>query len=84
MQNLGRFRKIKLNQVIFFCSFGMFLSVSTGGYLAELAAVEKQIVPCQVCLKFDRDGAIGPLLHYDLFLRKKYTFGYGNPLNLTG
>ena len=84
MQNLGRFGKMRLNQVIFFCLFGMFLSVSTGGYLAELAAVKKQIVPCQVCLKFDRDGAIGPLLHYDLFLQKKYTFGYSNPLNLTG
>ena len=70
MQNLGRFRKMKLNKVIFFCLFGMFLSVSTGGYLAELAAVEKQIVPCEVCLKFNHDGAVGPLVHYDLFLQK--------------
>ena len=62
----------------------MFLSVSTGGYGTELTAAENQIVPCQVCLKFDRDGAIGPLLNYDLFRQKKYTFGYSNPLNLTG
>ena len=84
MQNLGRFREMKLNKVIFFCLFSMFFSVFTGGYLAGLAALEKQIVPCQACLKFNRDGAIGPLVHYDLFFRKNYTFGYNNPLNLTG
>ena len=67
MQNLGRFGEIKLNKVIFFCLFGMLLSVSTSGYVAELAAAEKQIVYCQVCLEFDRDGAIGPLVHYDFF-----------------
>ena len=70
MQNLGRFGEIKLNRVIFFCLFGMFLSVSTGGYVAELAAAEKQIIPCQVCLEFDHDSATGPLVHYDFFLRK--------------
>ena len=48
----------------------MFLSVSTGGYLAELAAVERHFVPFEVCLIFDRDGAIGPLVHYDFLLRK--------------
>ena len=48
----------------------MFLSMSTGGYLAELAAVEKQIIHCEVCLKFNHDGAVGPLVHFDWFLRK--------------
>ena len=61
MQNLGRFGETNLNKVIFFCLFGMFLSVSTGGCADELAAAEKQLVPCRVCLEFDRDGAIGPL-----------------------
>ena len=84
MQNLGRFGEIKLKKVTFFCLFSMFFSVSTGGYVAELVDSEKQIFSCQVRLKFDRDGAIGPLLNYDLFRQKKYTFGYSNPLNLTG
>ena len=70
MQHLGRFGKMKLNKVIFFCLFSMFLSVSTSEYVAELAVAEKQFVPCEVCLKFDRDGAVGPLVHYDLFHRK--------------
>ena len=61
----GPFWETKLNKVIFFCLFSMFLSVSTGGYGTELTAAEKQIVPCQVCLEIDRDGAVGPLVHYD-------------------
>ena len=83
MQNLGRFGKMKLNKVIFFCLFGNFLSVSIVGYIAKLAAAEKQIVPRQVCSELDRDGASEHLVHYDLFPRKKYTFGYSNPPNLT-
>ena len=75
MQNLRRFGEMMLKKVIFFCLFGMFLSVSTGGYVTELASSEKQIFPCQVCVEFDRNGAVGPLHHYDLFLQKKYTFG---------
>ena len=43
----------------------MFLSVSTYEYGTELTAAEKQIVPFQVWLEIDRDGAVGPLLHYD-------------------
>ena len=70
MQNLGRFGEMKLNKVTFFCLFGMFSSVATVGYLAELAAAEKQIVSCQVCLEFDLDSIIGALVHYDLFLQK--------------
>ena len=65
MQNPGRFGETKLNKVIFFCLFSMFLSLSTGGYETELTAVEKQIVSCQVCLAIDRDGALGPSVHYD-------------------
>ena len=65
MQNLGRFRETKLNKVIFFCLFSMFLSVSTGGYGTEFTAAEKQFVPCQLCLEIDRNGAVGPLVHYD-------------------
>ena len=65
MQNLGRFGETKLNKVIFFCLFGMFLSVLTGGYGTELTALEKQIVLCQVCSEIDCDGAVGPLVHYD-------------------
>jgi hypothetical protein len=65
MQNLGRFGETKLNKVIFFCSFSIFLSVSTGGYETELTAAEKLIVSCQVCLEIDRDVAVGPLVHYD-------------------
>ena len=65
MQNPGRFGEAKLNKVIFFCLFGTFLSVSTGEYGTELTAPEKQIVPCQVCSEIDRDGAVGPLVHYD-------------------
>ena len=64
MQNLGRFGETKLNKVIFFCLFNMFLSVSTGGHGTELTATEKQIVSCQVCLEINRDGALGPLVHY--------------------
>ena len=71
LQNLGRFGKMKLNKVIFFCLFGIFLSVSIGGYAAKLAAAEKQIVPRQMCSEFDRDGASEPSVHYDLFLLKK-------------
>ena len=56
---------MKLNEVIFFYLFSTFLSVLTSGYVAELAASKKQIVPCQVCLEFDRDGAVGPLVYYD-------------------
>ena len=65
MQNLGRFGETKLNKVIFFCLFSMFLSASTGGFGTELIAAEKQIVPCQVCLEIDRNGVVGPLVHYD-------------------
>ena len=65
MQSLGRFGETKLNKVIFFCLFSMFLSVSTGGYGTELTTAEKQIVFYQVCLETDRDGALGPLVHYD-------------------
>ena len=65
MQNLGRFGETRLNKVIFFCLFGMFLSVSTGGYGTELTAAEKQLVPCQGCLEIDRNGAVGHLVHYD-------------------
>ncbi|MAU78555.1 MAG: hypothetical protein CMN48_06285 [SAR116 cluster bacterium] len=65
MQNLGRFWETKLNKVIFFCLFSIFLSVSTGGYGTEFTAAEKLIVSCQVCLEIDRDGAVGPLVHYD-------------------
>ena len=83
MQNLGRFGETKFNKVIFFCLFSTFLSVSTGGYRTGFTAAEKQIVPCQVCLKIDGGSVVGPLLHYDQFLRKK-TFGYGIPLNLAG
>ena len=64
MQNLGRFGETKLNKVIFFCLFSMFLSVSTGGYVTELAAAEKQIVAFQVSLEIDRDGEVGPLINY--------------------
>ena len=84
MQNPGRFGEIKLNKVVFFCFFGMFLSVSTGGYGTKLTAAQKEIVHSQVCLEFVRNGAVGPLVHHDLFFRKKYTFGYITPLNLTG
>mgnify|MGYP001296893766 CR=1 FL=1 len=84
MQNLGRFREMKLNKLIFFCLFGMFLSVSTAGYVAEPAAAAKQIVPCQVFLETDRDGEIRPWIHCDFFPQRKYSFGYSNPLNLTG
>lgn len=65
MQNLGRFGEMKLNKVIFFCLFSMFLSVLTSGYVPELAASEKQTVPCQMSLEFDRDGAVVPLVYYD-------------------
>ena len=67
MQNPGRFGEMKLNKLIFFCLFGMFLSVSTAGYVAEPAAAEKQIVPCQVFLETDRDGEIRPWIHCDFF-----------------
>ena len=80
MQNLGRFREMKLNKVIFFCLFGIFLSVSTGGYVSELAAAEKQIGPCQGCLEFDRGGAIGPLAHHDLYPQKNTPSGKAIPL----
>lgn len=63
--NSGPFWETKLNKVIFFCLFSIFLSVSTGGYGTELTAAEKQIVPCQLCLEIDRDGAVGPLVHYN-------------------
>ena len=56
---------MKLNKVMFFCLFSMFLSLSTGGYGTEVTAAEKQIVPYQLCLEIDRDGAVGPLVHYD-------------------
>ena len=46
LQILGRFGETKLNKVIFFCLFGMFLSVSTGEYGTELTAAQKQIVHC--------------------------------------
>ena len=65
MQNLGRFEETKFNKVMFFCLFSMFLPVSTSGYGTELTAAEKQIVPCQLCLEIDRDGEVGPLVHYD-------------------
>ena len=65
MQNLGRFGETKFNKVISFCLFSTFLSVSTGGYRTGFTAAEKQIVPCQLCLEIDRDGAVGPLVHYD-------------------
>ena len=65
MQNLGRFGDTKLNKVIFFCLFSMFLSVSTGGYGTEFTAEEKQIVSCQMCLEIDRDGVLGPLAYCD-------------------
>ena len=65
MQNLGRFGETKLDKVIFFCLFSIFLSLSTGGYGTELTAAEKLIVSCQVWLEIDRDGAVGPLVHYD-------------------
>ena len=65
MQTLGRFGETKLNKVIFFCLFDMVLTVSTGGYGTKLTPAEKQIVPCQVCLEIVRDGAVGPLPHYD-------------------
>ena len=65
MQNLGRFGETKLDKVIFFCLFSIFLSLSTGGYRTELTAAEKLSVSCQVCLEIDRDGAVGPLVHYD-------------------
>ena len=65
MQNLGRFGKTKLNKLIFFYLFSMFLSDSTAGYGTELTAGENQIAPCQVCLEIDRDNAVGPLVHYD-------------------
>ena len=61
----GPFLETKLNKVMFFCLFSMFLSVSTGGYGTELTAAEKKIVSSQVCLEIDRDGAVGPLVHYD-------------------
>ena len=61
----GPFWETNLNKVMFFCLFSMFLSVSTGGYGTELTAAEKKIVPSQVCLGIDRDGAVGPLAHYD-------------------
>ena len=63
MQDLSRFGETKLNKLIFFCLFNMFLSVSTGGYGTELTAAEKQIVSSQVCLEIDRDSALGPLIH---------------------
>ena len=82
MQNLGRFGETRLNKVIFCRLFGMFLSVSTGGYGTELATAEKHIVPCQVCLEIDRDGAVfGPLR---LVSPKKNTVGFSITLNLTG
>ena len=84
MQNLGRFGETKFNKVIFFCLFSTFLSVSTGGYRTAITVAEKQIVPCQVCLEIDRGSVAGPLVQYDQFLRKKYIFGYGIPLDLTG
>ena len=84
MQNLGRFREMKLNKVIFFSLLSMFFSVSTGGYAAKQVAAAKQIVPCQVCLEFDRNGAIRLLVHYDLFPQKIYTFDYSNPPKFAG
>ena len=59
----GPFWEMKLNKVMFFCLFSMFLPVSTGGYGTELTAAEKQIVPCQLCLEIDRDSEVGPLAH---------------------
>ena len=61
----GPFWKTKLNKVMFFCLFSVFLSVSTDGYGTELTAAEKQIVACHVCLEIDRDGSVGSLVHYD-------------------
>ena len=61
----GPFWETKFNKVMFFCLLSVFLSVSTGRYGTELTAEEKQIVPCQVCVEIDRDGAVGPLVHYD-------------------
>ena len=80
----GPFLETKLNKVMFFCLFSMFLSLSTGGYGTEVTAAEKQIVPCDVCLEIDSDSAVGPLVLYGWFFRKKYTFGYSIPINLTG
>ena len=65
MQNLGRFGETKLNKVIFFCLFNMFLAISTGGYGTELAAAKKELVAFQVSLEIDRDCAVGLLIHYD-------------------
>ena len=56
------------------------LSVSTGGYVAELATAEKHIFPCQVYLEFDRDSAIGLLFHYDLYPQKKTLSVTATPL----
>ena len=65
MQNLGRFGETKLDKVIFFCLFSIFLSLSNGGYGTELTVAGKQFVPCQVCLEIDREGTVGPWGHYD-------------------
>ena len=70
MQNPGRFGEMKLNKVILYFLFSMFLSVSTGGYGTQLTAAQKEIVHCQVCLEIVRNGAVGSLVHHDLFFRK--------------
>ena len=61
----GPFWETKLNKVMFFCLFDMFLSVSNGVYGTELAAAGKEFVPCKVCLEIDREGAVGPWVHYN-------------------
>mgnify|MGYP001470222103 CR=1 FL=1 len=60
----GPFWGNKVEQGNLFLFVWHVLSVSTGGYRTELTAAEKQLVPCQVCLEIDRDGAVGLLVHY--------------------
>ena len=60
----------------------VFYQLQSADLRAGLAASGKQIIPRQVQSEFDRDVAVGSLVHYDLFLRKKNTFGYINTLNL--
>ena len=61
----GPFWRNEVEQGNPFRLFSMFLSVLTSGYVPELAASEKQTVPCQMSLEFDRDGAVMPLVYYD-------------------